>query len=303
MLLACRTVRFFLLRGSESEILSFIMIPQVDLHCHLLPDWDDGPSDFAESLAMAKRSSEAGCKTIVVTPHIDRAFLREARPACEVALAVEELEEKLRAHGVDIRLVAGGELHLATPDLPRRIANEPCLSIGGKNVYSLIESPVNSWPSHAPQILYHLSLSGITPLIAHPERYAEVQKDIGIMAQLVDKGARLQITARSLVGKDRKAKNCSEKMLRAGLVSVVASDAHNSEAVLIHEVIERVVELVGEVAAQRILVDNPLAIVEGRPVRRMSPVEMPRGFGAKTSFFGLSRWRRADENQSRRTNC
>lgn len=277
------------------------MIPQVDLHCHLLPDWDDGPDTFAESLQMARRFSDAGCKTVVVTPHVDRALGRPERPAETIAPAVFALEQQLHENDVDIRLVSGGELHLFTADLARRISREPWLSVGGLGHYILIESPVNSWPSHAPQMLYHLSLAGITPLIAHPERYAEVQKDVTLMAELVDKGARLQITARSLVGKDRAARRCSEELLRAGLVAVVASDAHNGEATLIHEVVDRVVELVGEDAARSILVDNAIAIVEGRPVRKSTSAK--GRYISRPRSFAWPRLRRANEQKLRGTSC
>ena len=277
------------------------MIPQVDLHCHLLPDWDDGPDTFAESLQMARRFSEAGCKTIVVTPHVDRSLGRPERSAETIAPAVAALEQQLHENGVDIRLIPGGELHLFTADLSRRVSREPWLSIGGHGHYVLIESPVNSWPSHAPQMLYHLSLAGITPLIAHPERYAEVQKDVTLMAELVDKGVRLQITARSLVGKDRAARRCSEELLRSGLVAVVASDAHNAEATLTHEVVERVVELVGKDAARTILVDNAIAIIEGRPVRKSTSTK--GHYIARPRVFSWPRLRRVDEHRLRGTNC
>lgn len=277
------------------------MSPQVDLHCHLLPDWDDGPDTFAESLQMARRFSEAGCKTIVVTPHVDRSLGRPERSAETIAPAVAALERELHENGVDIRLISGGELHLFTPDLARRITREPWLSVGGLGHYILIESPVNSWPSHAPQMLYHLSLAGITPLIAHPERYAEVQKDVTLMAELVDKGARLQITARSLIGKDRAARRCSEELLRSGLVAVIASDAHNAESVLVHEVVERVVELVGEDAARSILVDNAVAIIEGRPIRKSTSVK--GRYVSRSRVFSWPRLRRTDEQRLRGTNC
>lgn len=278
------------------------MIPQVDLHCHLLPDWDDGPDTFAESLQMAQRFSAAGCKTIVVTPHVDRTLGRPERLTENIAPAVAALEQQLHENGVDIHLIAGGELHLFTADLARRIGREPWLSIGGMGHYILIESPVNSWPSHAPQMLYHLALAGITPLIAHPERYAEVQKDVTLMAELVDKGARLQITARSLVGKDRAARRCSEELLRSGLVAVIASDAHSSEAVLTHEVVERVIELVGEDAARRVLVDNAIAIVEGKPVRKSTSTKGRYVLRSRSRSFSWPRIMRANDEKMRRTN-
>ena len=41
----------------------------VDIHCHLLPNIDDGARDVEESLAMAKMAVADGFDTIVATPH------------------------------------------------------------------------------------------------------------------------------------------------------------------------------------------------------------------------------------------
>ena len=44
------------------------LVPEADLHCHILPDWDDGPRTLDESLRMAQRAEMLGVKQILVTP-------------------------------------------------------------------------------------------------------------------------------------------------------------------------------------------------------------------------------------------
>ena len=41
----------------------------VDIHCHVLPDIDDGPQDWQQSLEMARVARDNGINTLVTTPH------------------------------------------------------------------------------------------------------------------------------------------------------------------------------------------------------------------------------------------
>ena len=43
----------------------------IDLHCHVLPGLDDGPTSTFQALAMARIAVASGTTTLVATPHID----------------------------------------------------------------------------------------------------------------------------------------------------------------------------------------------------------------------------------------
>lgn len=251
---------------------------EADLHCHLLPAWDDGPRDREESLRMAARAAQSGLKTILVTPHVDRRLSSAPeRAPQDIPAATAALEGEIRASGIEIRLVPAAELHLGTANLPQRIAAEPWLTVGGQGRYALVESPVRHWPDYAEQMLFQISLQGVTSIIAHPERLVDVQKDIGIMEKVVSQGALLQITARSLTGDERATKQCSLRLLEAGLVSFVASDAHSSRSVLPGEAESVLRSTVGDDAARQILVDNPRLALAGQPLPvREAPVLPPQ---------------------------
>lgn len=242
------------------------VILEADLHCHLLPDWDDGPRTLELSLEMASRASQCGVRRIVVTPHVGRAFGPVERSAGDIPAATSALQREIRANGIDLELVPGAEIMLSVPDLPTRVKNEPWLTVGGGNRYLLVEAPTNVWSDTADNLLFELSLGGLTPIIAHPERLTDVQKDIGIMERAVERGAVLQVTARSLVGSNRPAKECSHRLLRAGLVSLVASDAHKAQHLWPPETVSALREIVGDAAAARILKENPLAVLEGERI-------------------------------------
>ena len=242
--------------------------PEADLHCHVLPDWDDGPRTFEDSLALARAASESGLKQILVTPHVGRRLHGiEEKPSTTIVAAVAELEAKLRAEGVDISLIAGAELTMDSASLPKRLQHEPSITVAGNGRYALIESTRNNWPAYAPRYLQSVFFAGVTPIIAHPERYAEVQKDPMVLRAVFDSGALMQITARSLLGNDdKRTKRCSLQLLNAGMVTVVASDAHNARAVWPAAVVDVIIENVGETEARRILLENPRKILAGEPV-------------------------------------
>ena len=41
----------------------------IDLHCHILPELDDGSQRLEESLAMARMAVNSGVRAMAVTPH------------------------------------------------------------------------------------------------------------------------------------------------------------------------------------------------------------------------------------------
>ncbi|HVF10755.1 MAG TPA: CpsB/CapC family capsule biosynthesis tyrosine phosphatase [Abditibacteriaceae bacterium] len=250
-----------------------IAVAEADLHCHILPAWDDGPRTLEDSLSMAARASEAGIKTILVTPHVGKAFGgKPERAARDIPAATAVLQGELQERGIALQLIPGAEITLGSPDLPERIANEPWLTVGGQGHYVLVEALTNHWPDYADQLLFQISLRKVTPIIAHPERYDNVQRDPSILEQAVKSGVLLQITARSLLGEERPSKRCCLELLEAGMVAIIASDTHAARGVLPGAVEAKLYSLVGEAAAQQILVENPRRVLAGESVPRLAPV-------------------------------
>jgi protein-tyrosine phosphatase len=270
----------------DRQVLEHIQV-EADLHCHLLPAWDDGPQTLDESIHMAHKAANQGIKTIVLTPHVGRAFHgKPEREGSEIAGAAANLQQAINTAGIDLTVVPGAEVALSLIDLAKRVENEPWLTVGGQGRYILVESTVGYWPESASQTLFDLALRGLTPIIAHPERLRDVQADLSIIEEVVARGALLQITARSVGGSSTNSQ-CCRKLLQAGLVSLVASDAHSPRhSFRTDEMKTAIYETVGEKAARRILVDNPRAVLTGQPVAKPA-FPSPQKNGAKRSKFGL----------------
>ena len=70
----------------------------------------------------------------------------------------------------------------------------------------LIEFQRLSFPKDYEDEIFKLQLKGIVPMIAHPERYRGVQKDVAIAKRWIDRGFIVQIDCASILGKFGKDK-------------------------------------------------------------------------------------------------
>lgn len=258
-----------------------------DLHCHILPSWDDGAKTLDDSLMMIARARQAGIETIVATPHVGRAFKGVEHPSDEIEDGVKRLQSELDLRGIAVKIVAGAEILLGSVDVLGDAGILPSWTYGGMGKYALIESPYRAWPEFGNSMVYQIKLRGVTPVIAHPERYIDVQKDIGRMESAVSQGALLQITAGSILGQTERAmQKCALALLDAGLAHLVSSDAHTVAHAWPGETVEAVTKRVGEARARQIFENNPRAIIEGDFFPGQIPPEKSVGGGFLGRLFG-----------------
>jgi len=276
---------------SQNSVLSPPITAAYDLHCHVLPDWDDGPAELEISLQMAERAAEAGIRFLCATPHVGRKFAGKSRRSVDIPGGVLALQKEFDARGIPVTLVAGAELLLGAVDVEGVGPVKKEWTYGNLGSFALVESPMAIWPAYGNDLLYTLRLRGVTPVIAHPERYINVQNDYNILRTAVSQGALLQITAASLLGKNgRPMQNACFKLLDAGMAHIVASDAHGPDEIFPGEAVDTVVERVGENLARQIFLDNPAAVVTGGLVPTPAEVVLPaRKISLFSRFLGGSR--------------
>ena len=262
-----------------------------DLHCHALPAWDDGPDTLEDSLALLERAQNCGTQTLVATPHVGRKWKhREAHTSEEIPGAVEQINAAAHARGLTIRVVPGAELLMGAIDIGGGDDINDSWTYAGRCKWALIESPNMAWPTFGNHIVYELARRGIRSVLAHPERYADVQKDINVLATALGQGALVQVTAGVLSGQmnDRAMSRCAAQLLKAGMVHLVASDAHTAAHTMPGEVVGHVIERVGTGRARQIFEDNPRAVLEGTaiaPQFEVSP-QTATGGGFWGKLFG-----------------
>jgi protein-tyrosine phosphatase len=196
----------------------------IDLHAHILPALDDGPADMAAAVAMAQVAVAAGTRIMATTSHVHVSY---GLGAGDLQAARAALAERLAAEGVALELVGGGEVStrrlpgLTDDDLRR-------LSLGG-GPWVLLECPFG--PADIAPHVADLHRRGFGVVLAHPERSATFQRDPAQLGALVERGALGQVTAGSLRGDfGPLAERTARRMLRAGWVHVLATDAHDTLA-------------------------------------------------------------------------
>ncbi|AVK63335.1 tyrosine protein phosphatase [Lactobacillus sp. CBA3606] len=194
----------------------------VDIHCHILPGIDDGSPSLADSIGLAQAAVADGIKYILATPHhLDRHYVNHA-PA--VRQAVQTFQSELDRRGIDLEIFPGQEVHL-NGQLMTHL--DDLLGIDVDRQYLLLELPHEMVPSYLEELIFQLSCDGITPVIAHPERNAQLIAEPQKLYELVKQGVLAQVTATSLVGTfGKQVQRTAKEFVECGLVQVVASDAH-----------------------------------------------------------------------------
>lgn len=188
-----------------------------DLHTHILPGMDDGPKDLSSALELLERAYLQGVRNVALTSHYlcdtetPESFLeRRDRAFSELSAAVPP----------GMTLKAGCEVYFS-PELRSIDASVLCLQ---GTQYLLLELPMLQKPAFLQEVLCALRDRGIIPLIAHVERYAYIRRSPELLRDWIALGARIQVNAGSLLGRDRAF---VLRLIKWGLVHVLASDAHS----------------------------------------------------------------------------
>lgn len=197
----------------------------IDLHCHILPGLDDGPATLDESLAMARMAAADGVRIIVATPHVDREL--KAPDPDLVRHLVTRLNKALQGEGVPLRVLPGGEVP-AEPDLVEALQSRRVLTIGDLGHHVLVELPMTAPAMYAPQLLFRMQLAGFTPVIAHVERAAIFRQQPAMLEEFRNRGYGLQLNVDSLTA-GWSTRRYARGLLHRGLVTILASDAHDTQ--------------------------------------------------------------------------
>ncbi len=247
----------------------------VDMHCHCLPGLDDGPADLAEAMRLCEALVADGITVAVATPH-QLGRLESQYDVKRIRREVERLNAELDSLGVPLRVVPGGEIRVDAR-IPSMLDTGDILTIGDKGSHVLIELPPAVYVSPL-SLIGALVDKGVTPIIAHPERYAYLADSSEVVAQWLRAGAQLQVTAGSLAGDLGPVPAAlAWKWLRSGWVGLVASDVHDTDGrcPAMSAAIEAVAEKMGHAAARRICIENPALVLQGQRV--VSRMQLGRG--------------------------
>lgn len=193
----------------------------IDLHSHILFETDDGSKTIEESIKMAKEAESAGFTTICCTPHyLEPRYIKTKE---ENKQTLERLQKELSDSGINIELVLGNEIFI-TNNIEELVNNEKVSTLGDSE-YILFELPLFQKLPNAIDILRNLPYSKM--ILAHPERYEYVQKDLSYLDDFIEMGILLQGNYESILGKyGRRAQKTIKKLLKQRKIDLLSTDAH-----------------------------------------------------------------------------
>jgi protein-tyrosine phosphatase len=233
----------------------------IDLHTHLLPDWDDGAESWSEMYKMAKIAEKDGIKKIVLTPHIFR-LSKYRNDLGVLELRMEQFKEK--AEGLPIEFYRGAEVFVHH-EMVERI-KESNLAVNGSD-YVFVEFPADYVLGGVRDLFYRMMLEGFIPIISHPERNLAFAERPELLYELVKMGSLAQVTTKSLTGEfGRETKRVARLFLEHNLVHLIASDAHDEEKrpPVLSAGAKEAAKVVGEKRARAMVTAVPQAILDNR---------------------------------------
>jgi len=228
----------------------------IDIHNHVLPFVDDGAQSMDAAIEMCQIAHRDGITHLVATPHSNFKYNYD-RDAHLVRLA--ELQRQVP----EINLMLGCDLHLSFENFEDAKANPKRYAIGDTR-YVLIEFSDFGVLRSVLNSLQQLHGAGMLTIVTHPERNLLLRERFDLLEELVNLGSILQITANSLTGFWGEDVRCSaEKMLRSGLVRIIASDAHDPRrrTPVLSKARAIAATMLGAEAANRLVNDYPSLVI------------------------------------------
>ena len=196
------------------------MIPMTDLHTHILPGIDDGAPDMETALHMLEAEDKQGVNTVALTPHFYRNREHVSDFLIRRANAMARLQNVLK-NVEHPQLILAAEVAYA-PGMADWTELEQLCYTGTKLL--LVEPPMTPWNDEMFHQLYAIEgRRGITPIIAHFDRYIKMQSKVRIK-QLLEMGFPIQVGTASLL---RFFERNQAMKLITEYGAVPVSDCHN----------------------------------------------------------------------------
>lgn len=194
-----------------------------DMHCHILPDIDDGAKNSDISLEMIREYTDMGYVGAIATPHIiDGIYQNDSKKIKSRLNSLIKTKDKTEFHS--FKLSAAAE-YMLDNGFSTLMENNDLLTITKSKV--LVEMSYFQQNIYVADQLFQLSQLGYEPILAHPERYVYL-KTMDDILKFRKKGAYLQLNILSLSGHYGKtAHKQAINLLKNQHYDFVGTDAHH----------------------------------------------------------------------------
>lgn len=239
----------------------------IDIHCHILPGIDDGAETMEEAVSMARLAAESGVEGIIATPHFSGTE-QDLKMFPHVLTRLRELQNALKEQQINLALYPGAEV-LCSPETAKLAQKKLLPTLGNSNCV-LVEFELDASAQYMDLMLDQLTRWGYCVILAHPERYDEIQKRPQGLQRWFEKGYLLQVNKGSVLGTfGTRTETVATDLLRRRLAHVIASDGHHADFGTNHmsAIAAWGREYLGSAYTKLLLQENPANILTGKPLR------------------------------------
>ena len=230
----------------------------IDIHSHIVFDVDDGPKTREDTRALLEESYRQGVRTIISTSHRRKGMFET--PEEKISENFQEVKKIAAEVAPDLTIHYGAEI---TNDVLKKL-EEKIIPRLAETRFALIEFSMGTPYKEIHTALDRLLHLGVTPVVAHIERYKCLEKNEERVQEMIDMGCYMQINSSSvfkprLFGDEQKQlKKRARYFLEKDLVHFVASDMHNVDKrpPYMAEAYRLIKEEYGEQRAQALFVSN-----------------------------------------------
>lgn len=193
----------------------------IELHCHVLPQMDDGSRSVEMSLQMLQKMARDGITTVCATSHY-YADQNDIETFCE--RREESLEALYEAMPEGLpRILPGAEVAYFTQMSDRDDIERLCIE-GTRTM--MLEMPFCDWSDMQVEEVYAMVLDlKYWVVLVHPERFCYSDGNIRRLERLLKLPIGVQVNAETLI--HWRTRKFALQLLQAARLPLVGSDCHN----------------------------------------------------------------------------
>lgn len=249
----------------------------IDVHSHIIPKIDDGATSFEESYTMFNEAVKTGFTDIIATSHYIEDYYET--DCVERQAWIEAMNKALKENNINLNIHSGNEIYI-TQNLVKLIKERKASTLAGSK-YVLFELPMNNNIVYLNETIFEIKSSGFVPIIAHPERYAFVQRNPNMLIDLIKQGVLFQGNYASIIGRyGNHAKNTIKKLLKANMIHFLGTDCHRKNDIYIqmNDIIQELEKLLGVEMLEKLTTINPSHIIKNEEFSIPDIVKIKMGF-------------------------
>ncbi|HEN6030176.1 tyrosine protein phosphatase [Streptococcus agalactiae] len=238
----------------------------IDIHSHIVFDVDDGPKTLEESLSLIEESYRQGVRIIVSTSHRRKGMFETPEDIIFKNFSIVKHEAEKRFE--HLQILYGGELYYTSDMLEKlKLKQIPTLN---NTKFALIEFSMQTSWKDIHTALSNVLMLGITPVVAHIERYNALENQKERVKEIINMGCYTQINSSHILkqklfnDKHKRFKKRARYFLEENLVHFVASDMHNLDVrpPFLAEAYKIICRDFGKKRANQLFIENAQSILK-----------------------------------------